>query len=54
MRTALEQGAIARLYRNRAVAAALPGLEAEVAEGRLAPEEAADRLLALLDGQGED
>lgn len=40
----------ARFHDHPAVRAALPGLSAEVAEGRLAPEAAAERLVALFAG----
>ena len=48
MRNAIEQGAVAMLYSDQAVAGALPKIEAQVAEGKLAPEEAAEQVLALL------
>ncbi len=47
MRTSLEHGAIEALYAHPAVAARLPGLEAEVAAGTLPPEDAAEELLGL-------
>jgi len=51
MRTSLEHGVIEALYAHPAVAARLPGLEAEVAAGTLPPEDAAEELLGLF-GEG--
>jgi LAO/AO transport system kinase len=47
MRTAVEHGAIEQLYAHPAVAARLPDLEKQVADGTLPPEDAADQVLAL-------
>jgi len=47
MRAAAEHGAVEMLYAHPAVAARLTELEAQVAEGTLPPEDAADQLLAL-------
>ncbi|HSF96216.1 MAG TPA: methylmalonyl Co-A mutase-associated GTPase MeaB [Thermohalobaculum sp.] len=50
MRSAVEHGVVAMLYAHPAVAALLPELEAQVASGEVAPEDAADRVLALFKG----
>ena len=47
MRASIERGAVAQLYAHDAVAARLPAIEAQVADGALAPEDAADQVLAL-------
>ena len=47
MRASVERGAVEQLYAHAAVAARLPELESQVAEGTLAPEDAADQVLAL-------
>ncbi|MHA1528117.1 MAG: methylmalonyl Co-A mutase-associated GTPase MeaB [Alphaproteobacteria bacterium] len=47
MRASVEHGAIEQLYAHAAVAARLAALESQVAEGTLAPEDAADEVLAL-------
>ena len=52
MRRSLERGAAGALYAHPAVSERLPALEAEVAEGSRAPEEAAEELLALFRGAG--
>jgi len=50
MKGAAERGAIASLYAHPRVAHRLAELEAEVAKGRLAPEDGAEELLALFGG----
>ena len=47
MRAWVERGAVGQLYAHAGVAARLPESESQVAEGTLAPEDAADRVLAL-------
>ncbi len=47
MRASVEHGAVEQLYAHPAVAARLPELEAQVANGTLSPEDAADQVLAL-------
>ena len=47
MRSSVERGAIEQLYTHQKVAARMPELETRVAEGELAPEDAADQVLAL-------
>jgi LAO/AO transport system kinase len=47
MRASVEHGAVDQFYAKPAIAARLPQLEAQVADGGLAPEDAADQLLAL-------
>ena len=47
MRASVERGAVGQLYAHAGVAARLPEIESQVAEGTLAPEDAADRVLAL-------
>ncbi len=47
MRASVEHGIVEQLYAHAAVAAQLPELESQVAEGTLAPEDAADQVLAL-------
>lgn len=51
MRALLEEGLTALFRRNPAVAALLPGLEADVVEGRIPASAAAERLLAAFEGQ---
>ncbi len=52
MRASVERGAVAQLYAHAAVVARLPELETQVADGTMAPEEAADQVLALIRGNG--
>ncbi|MEM7508568.1 MAG: methylmalonyl Co-A mutase-associated GTPase MeaB [Pseudomonadota bacterium] len=52
LRRALERGVIEALHADPQVAAAMPALQADVADQTLAPELAADRLLALFRGDG--
>jgi LAO/AO transport system kinase len=52
MRSAVERGAIEHLYAHPKVAARLPELEAQTADGSLSPEEAADQVLALFRDNG--
>jgi LAO/AO transport system kinase len=47
MRASVEHGAVDQFYAQPAIAARLPQLEAQVADGKLAPEDAADQLLAM-------
>jgi len=47
MRASVKHGAVGQLYADEAVAALLPDLESQVAAGTLAPEDAADQVLAL-------
>ncbi len=47
MRASVEHGAVEQLYAHPAVAARLPELETQVANGTLPPEDAADQVLAL-------
>jgi LAO/AO transport system kinase len=51
MRTAIEHGAVEQLYAHEGITARLPELEAQVADGTLPPEDAADQLLALFWGE---
>jgi LAO/AO transport system kinase len=52
MRSSVERGAIEQLYAHPKVAARLPELKTRVAEGELAPEDAADQVLALFRNGG--
>ena len=52
MRASVERGAVEQFYAHAAVAARLPELESQVADGTMAPEEAADQVLALFRGNG--
>jgi LAO/AO transport system kinase len=52
MRASVERGAVEQLYAHREVAAQLPALEAQVADGSLPPEDAADQILALFRENG--
>ncbi len=52
MHRALEHGVIEALHAHPAVAARLPALERDVASGAMAPEDAAELLLALFLGEG--
>jgi len=47
MRASAEHGAVDQLYAHPEIVARFPRLEAQVADGSLAPEDAADQLLAL-------
>ena len=50
MRASVERGAVEQLYAHAGVAAQLPALKAQVADGTLPPEDAADQVLALFRG----
>jgi LAO/AO transport system kinase len=50
MRAAVERGVVEQFHAQPQVAAQLPSLEAQVADGSLPPEDAAERLLALFRG----
>jgi len=51
MHTAVKRGIVERFHADPAVAARLPALEAEVANGTVPPEDAADQLMALFEGK---